>query len=185
MSEPSNAELLARAATRDEKAWEAIVDRFSGLVWSIVRGYRLGPAAEADVFQTVWLRLAENVERIREPDRLAGWLARTAKNEAVAIVRQRQRTTPSEDVGDSLSIDGDHDRSILRSESDEAVASGLARLSPQCQELLRLLVADPAVSYAEISEIVGVAVGSIGPTRARCLDRLRNTPEVSRITQTG
>lgn len=185
MSDPTNAELLARAGERDEKAWELIVDRFAGLVWSIVRGYRLGPAAEADVFQTVWLRLAENIERIREPDRLAGWLARTAKNEAVAIVRQRQRTTPSDDVGETLAVDADHDGDLLRTESDQAVAAGLSRLSPQCQQLLRLLVADPSVSYAEISDVVGVPIGSIGPTRARCLERLRNTPEVSRITHAG
>jgi RNA polymerase sigma factor (sigma-70 family) len=180
--------LVEAARQGDAAAWRALVDGHTGLVWSIVRGFRFDDDTARDVYQTVWLRLAEHLDRIREPARLAGWLGRTTRNECVGVVRQRGRVVPSEAevlVGDEvpdLSPWAEPGADLERTEEQAAVAAGLARLGPRCQELLRLLVADPPLSYDEISALLGMPIGSIGPTRARCLQNLRATPEVSRIT---
>lgn len=170
----SNADLLAAAAQGDDEAWAVLVDQFSGLVWSVARGYRLGPASTDDVVQTVWLRLAEHCGRIREPDRLAGWLATTTRNEAVRAVKARQRISPLGDMSDfetatSASVDED----LIDAETLDEVLQAFSGLDEETQRFLRLLCADPPLDYKTISEITGRPVGSIGPTRARCLKKLR------------
>ena len=87
-------ELLTRVIAGDERAWDEVVDRFAGLVWSVARSYRLSSAATDDVVQTVWLRLAEHCSRIRQPERLASWLATTTRNEALRVIRGNNRLTP-------------------------------------------------------------------------------------------
>ena len=170
----SNADLLAAAAQGDDEAWAVLVDQFSGLVWSVARGYRLGPASTDDVVQTVWLRLAEHCGRIREPDRLAGWLATTTRNEAVRAVKARQRISPLGDMSDfetatSASVDED----LIDAETLDEVLQAFSGLDEETQRFLRLLCADPPLDDKTISEITGRPVGSIGPTRARCLKKLR------------
>ena len=170
----SNADLLAAAAQGDDEAWAVLVDQFSGLVWSVTRGYRLGPASTDDVVQTVWLRLAEHCGRIREPDRLAGWLATTTRNEAVRAVKARQRVSPLGDMSDfetatSASVDED----LIDAETLDEVLQAFSCLDEETQRFLRLLCADPPLDYKTISEVTGRPVGSIGPTRARCLNKLR------------
>ena len=87
-------ELLSRVIAGDERAWNEVVDRYAGLVWSVARSYRLSSAATQDVVQTVWLRLAEHCARIRQPDRLASWLATTTRNEALRVIRGNTRMSP-------------------------------------------------------------------------------------------
>ena len=87
-------ELLRRVIDGDERAWDEVVDRFAGLVWSVARSYRLSSAATDDVVQTVWLRLAEHASRIRQPERLASWLATTTRNEALRVIRGNSSTDP-------------------------------------------------------------------------------------------
>ena len=175
----------------DAAAWRALVDGHAGLVWSVIRGFRFDDETSADVFQTVWLRLAEHLDRIREPSRLAAWLARTAHNECVGVTRHRSRLVAVDDL-DEIDLDapgaglvngfpGPGDQ-LERDEARDAVATAFARLGPRCQELLRLLLCEPPLTYAEIAEVMNMPVGSIGPTRARCLDTLRSSPEVFRIT---
>ncbi len=173
----------------DAGAWARLVDGHSGLVWSIVRGFRFDDETSKDVFQTVWLRLAEHLDRIRDPDRLAGWIGQTTRNECVGVVRQRGRVVPSDevvDLGEPLDLGGsslpEPGRRIEQGEERAAVAAAFARLPERCQRLLRLLIVDPPVSYETISEQLDIPVGSIGPTRARCLGSLRTSPEISRIS---
>jgi RNA polymerase sigma factor (sigma-70 family) len=173
----------------DTAAWKQLVDGHTGLVWSVIRGFRFEEETSKDVFQTVWLRLAEHLDRIRDPSKLASWLVQTTRNECVGLVRQRHRIVLSDaQEGDELfeargeapyPAPGER---LEREEHRAAVAAAFERLPERCQELLRLLVVDPPVSYAEISELLEIPVGSIGPTRSRCLDSMRASPEISRIT---
>jgi len=190
--DPDQAGVLARAAAGgDPASWKALVERFSGLVWSVARGYRLSPADAADVFQTTWLRLTENLGRIENPERVGAWLATTARRESLRTVRASARVIPTDDdsVLDLGQVDDrSPEQSVLDSEQaalDVAAARRLwgafRELSARCQELLRILMATPPPNYLEVASALDMPVGSIGPTRARCLQRLRGklTDEVS------
>jgi RNA polymerase sigma factor (sigma-70 family) len=172
-------ELVAAAARGDQRAWSSLVERYLPLVYSIIRRYRLTDKDAEDVSQTVWLRLVEHLDAIREPEALPGWLATTTRHEALAILRNKRRTDPVDPGAswildlrvDSPELDGD----LLRAETATALRAGLAELAPEHRELLMLLVTDPPISYGDISKLLGMPVGSIGPTRARCLKKLRAT----------
>ena len=170
------ADLLARATAGEELAWERLVERLSGLLWSVARSHRL-PAEEcADVVQATWLRLLENLDAVREAERLPGWLATTARRESLRSLRAAGRVSPvdlssAEDVADDTLEQ--LDAVLLRDERDVRLWSAFAQLPPGCQALLRLLLADPAPSYEDVAAALDRPVGAIGPTRARCLARLR------------
>ena len=178
MAERPNGDLLAAAADGDSQAWSEIVDRYERLVWSVVRGYRLDEAASSDVSQTVWLRLVENCDRIRDPERLPGWLATTARNEALRLVRANKRTIPSEFefdlVDESLP---DLDASLIKEERLRRLVEAFNEMGDDCQKLLRLLTTDPPLDYDAIAELIDRPKGSIGPTRARCIEKLRRIME--------
>lgn len=166
--------LVRAAAAGDERAWNALVDRFSKLVWAIARNHRLCAEDAADVSQTTWLRLAEHIDRLQDPSKVGAWLATTARHEALRLLRGAGRQIP---MGDDLPEPGTLappvDTDLLRDERDVLLWRAFARLPERDQALLRLLVSDPMPSYEEIGAAMGMAVGSIGPTRARCLERLR------------
>lgn len=166
--------LLLAAAAGDAGAWRSLVERYNGLVWSVVRAHRLSGADAADVNQTTWLRLVEHLGDIRDGDRLGAWLATTARNESLRLLRLGKRQVLTDDF--ELFEDGGAspaDARLLTEERDAALWRAFATLDERCQSLLRLLVADPPPSYDEISAGMGIAVGTIGPMRARCFERLR------------
>ncbi len=168
--------LVRDAGSGDQGAWSALVERYSGLVWNVARSYRLGHADAADVAQTVWLRLVESLPRLREPEAVAGWLATTTRNESLRTIRRAGRETPNEtiDLVDRPTDDAHSPEAIVElGEQRQLVATALDRLSQRCRTLLRVLAYTPDRSYAEVSEALGMPVGSIGPTRGRCLERLR------------
>ncbi len=174
-----NAELLTQAAAGSDDAWRTIVDAHTGLVWSIIRTYAIGHEAQDDVFQTVWLRLAENLTTIQQPERLASWLARVARNESVSMYRKRAKVIPQDDLGAEVeSGDPELGHGITVAFEQGVVRSALAKLSTPCRRLLTMLVAVPKLSYTEIGGLLEIPVGSIGPTRSRCLDQIRQTPEI-------
>jgi RNA polymerase sigma factor (sigma-70 family) len=170
--------LLAAAADGDQRAWDQIVDRFTNLLWSIGRAHRLDTSSINDVIQTTWLRLLENIHTIRDPDRLAGWLATTARRECLAMLRRSGRESPGLDAEDVITIPDDSappvDRRLLLEERDLELWQCFSRLSDQCQSLLRVLMEVEPASYAEISSSLDLPIGSIGPTRMRCLRKLRD-----------
>ncbi len=174
MDEEPIADLLRAAAAGSRPAWDAIVERYGRLVWSVVRGFRLDDAAAADVTQTVWLRLVEHCDRIRDPERLPGWLAATARNEAMRVSNKQRRQIPSEfefDIADDNTPTAvEH---LVDFELKKAVLQAFAQLPEEGQQLLRLLCTDPPLDYQTIAEVMGRPVGSIGPTRARLLEKLR------------
>ena len=175
-------DLIQRAADGDQAAWDEIVERFSGLVWSTARAHRLTQAEAADVAQTTWLRLIENLDRIHDPERLGGWLATTARRECLRHIRLRGREVMIDD--DSYfeaPADETADSTLITQERDGALRRGFARLSERCQALLRMLAAPESPSYEEIGAALDMPIGAIGPTRARCLEKLRRTPELAAL----
>lgn len=169
-------ELLRAAAAGDQVAWKQIVDRFTGLVWATARAHRLSRDDAADVAQTTWLRLVENLGRIREPERLGAWLATTARHESLRVIKRGGREQPS-DAPDLFELPSDDEIAdvVVGRERDAALWRAFAVLSDKCQQLLRMLASAEEPSYEEIGSALKMRVGSIGPTRMRCLDTLRRS----------
>ena len=179
----SHGELLRRAGAGDGSAWNDLVERFGQMVWSIARGFRLDDATAKDVSQTVWLKLVENIDKITDPERLPGWLATTARREALRVSKARDRDIATDfeyDVPDDISPS--LDEMLIDDEENRSVVRAFATLDAVCQQLLRLMMIEPDLSYEEISETTGRPIGSLGPTRARCLDKLKSA--ISRISST-
>lgn len=183
--------LIAAAAAQDQRAWATLIRRFTPLVYAVVSRYRLSRNNTDDVVQTVWMRALENLGRIREPKAFPGWIITISRNEALRVITTDRFT----DLIDPLSDSDHHDRDrssvhtvedvVLRAEQRRALRDGLNALQPEHRELLLLLHADPRVSYQEISMRLGIPKGSIGPTRARCLQKLRATTPVRTLLGAG
>lgn len=168
------ADAVRRAAAGDRAAWDELVAAFGRLVWSIALAHRLGRADAAEVSQTTWLRLVENLDRITQPERLGGWLATTARRESLRQLRLRGREVPTDDESrlDHGSTAPTPEGTVLDQERDRRLRAAFAALPENCRVLLHLVVV-VRPSYAEVAAALDMPVGSIGPTRARCLDRLR------------
>lgn len=169
-------DLLHAAAQGDQDAWNQLVDQFNGLLWAITRAHRLGHADAADVVQITWTRLVENLDRIRDPEHIGAWLATTARRECLRVIRHAGRAQPTEEppeLAPRHKADSEPETAALTSERDLLLHRAMGELSPRCQRLLGVLMAPDQPSYAEISAALDVPIGSIGPTRARCLDCLR------------
>jgi RNA polymerase sigma factor (sigma-70 family) len=171
------ADFLRRAAGGDTASWDALVEQFGALVWSVARAHRLSTADAADVSQTTWLRLVEHLDAITQPERLGAWLATTARRECLAVIRRRSRQIPVEDSGDLAEESLDEpppDGALLEAEEHSILVVAFGRLAERCQRLLRLLMVDPPPQYTDVAAALEMPIGSIGPTRARCLERLRH-----------
>ena len=150
------------------------------MVWSVARGFRLDDATAKDVSQTVWLKLVENVDSINDPERLPGWLVTTCRREALRVSSTQGRDVPTEFEYDVEDPSPSLEDVLVDHEEHRFVVQAFRTLDGLCQELLRLLIIAPVLSYEEISEVMGRPIGSLGPTRARCLEKLRSA--LSRIS---
>ncbi|HEV7452928.1 MAG TPA: sigma-70 family RNA polymerase sigma factor [Pseudonocardiaceae bacterium] len=172
----SVAELLTLISQRDSTAWEEIVRRYGSIVFATVRSFRLQDADVLDAVQMTWLRLAENAHRVQYPERLAGWLATTARREALRIQRQHSKHTliPAEAVTENVAdpAAGPEQR-VIHHETQRILRDVIAELSPLRRSLLRTLFIDNPQRYTEVAHTVGIPLGGIGPTRARALQQLR------------
>ena len=179
------ADLVSRASHGDQRAWDALVERYAQLIWSICRRYRLDHADTEDVGQSVWLHLVDQLDKVRNPAALPGWLATTTQRECTRVLRTRQGAQAAGYVPDIENVSEEQTRTaeekLLVAERHAAVREALTDLSPACLQLMTMLAADPPVPYADISARLGIPVGSIGPTRARCLDRLRRHPAITAL----
>jgi RNA polymerase sigma factor (sigma-70 family) len=178
MANEAIAVLARAAATGDQRAWDRLVQEFSGMLWAVARAHRLSDPDASDVVQTTWLRLLEHLGGLKDPTRVGAWLATTARRECLRALRRAHRDVllgedPVEYESPGLAPDDE----LLLGERDQTLWRSFARLRESDQSLLRLLVADPQPSYEEISAALEVPIGSIGPTRARALQRLRNELE--------
>ena len=176
--DPTVVALVTRAAGGDPTAWDEIVERYSPLVWSICARFQLYRSDREDVGQNVWLLLVEQLGKLREPAALPGWLATTTYRECLRVVTVARKT---ERLGTGLDdalqfVDNTMiDEEILMAERNAALRAAFSELPPRCQRLLAMLTSDPPSSYAEISATLQIPIGSIGPQRARCLERLRKS----------
>lgn len=168
----STGELLAAALAGDSQAWEQIVEDHTRLLWWIARSHRLDEATAADVVQTVWLQLIRFGDRIKDPDRLAAWLATTARREAQR--RLSVRDVPTEFMSDEPDRHSPEvDERLIDEETIGTVLAAFEQLSVDDQRLLHLVCDVPPRSYDEIAKLLGKSPGYIGPTRRRALERLR------------
>lgn len=180
-------ELVDRARQGDDRAWGALVQRFAPLVMSVCRRHRLDEADTLDVAQGVWLALLEHLDALREPAALPGWIATTTRRECLHLLtgkggRQRQELVGEVD-GATVDLTDELDDLIVRSQRHAALLEALGDLPPQHQQLVVLLIHDPPLGYAEIGRRLDMPVGSIGPTRQRCLDKLRAHPAVAALLE--
>jgi RNA polymerase sigma factor (sigma-70 family) len=166
--------LVRAAAGGDQASWERLVRQFGAMVWAVARAHRLSDAAAGDAVQATWLKLIEHLDDLKEPARVGAWLATTARRECLRVLRASKREVLlGEELPEDEAPDAPADAELLLAERDLALWQSFSRLQPSDQALLRLLMADPPPAYEEISAALDVPIGSIGPTRARALERLR------------
>jgi RNA polymerase sigma factor (sigma-70 family) len=178
-------DLVTRARTGDKRSWDALVERYAPLIWSICRRYRLDRADVEDVGQSVWLRLVDQLDKIRDPAALPGWLVTTTRRECgrvlhaargphAAVCALDAENLPAEQAGTA-------EQKLLRAERHTALREAFTHLPPDGQRLIVLLIADPPLPYTEISTRLGIPVGSIGPNRKRCLAKMRRYPAIAAL----
>jgi RNA polymerase sigma factor (sigma-70 family) len=156
------------------------MDQYGRLIWSITRDFKLAESDASDVVQTTWLRLVEHIGRLEHPERVGAWLATTARNECLRNIAARKRVVLiGDDFGFEFTAAQDEpvDEALLAAERAHTVREALKALPHHWQRLMELLMAEQ--SYTVIADRLSLPVGSIGPTRGRCLDRLRVLLEAS------
>ena len=177
----SDATLVQACRDGEPGAWERLVLRFERLIYTVPRRAGLGADDAADVFQTVFMRLHERLHALSQPERVQAWLVTTARRETLHLIQQRRRTVSIDagaDDGHEAIEPADPDplpEELLESlQLQHRARFALQRLAEPCRSLLALLYGpDDAPPYSEVAKRLGMAIGSIGPTRARCLARLR------------
>ena len=177
--------VVERALNKDQVAWRDLVDKLKGVVWKVLNSYDLSHEDRNDAFASTFFRLYERLESVREPEKLPGWVATTARNEANAVYRRRAKTVPMAELPLRAVFDSDHSEQLIDDELHAALAAAFRRLPADMQALMRLLTADPPLGYEEVGRLLNLPHGSIGPTRHRCLQRLRNSPELARFFEGG
>jgi RNA polymerase sigma factor (sigma-70 family) len=184
-AEPTVSDLVARAKDGDRQAWDALVERYAPLIWSICRRHRLGQADADDVGQSVWLRLVDQLDRVRDPAALPGWLATTARRECLRVLGGMQGPRGSVYAPDVESLPDERaglgDQALLDAERHAALREAFDQLPPNGKQLISLLIADPPLPYADISARLGIPVGSIGPNRSRYLAKMRRHPAIAAL----
>lgn len=187
--DPTVIALVKRAAAGERAAWYEIVERYSPLVWSICLRYRLDRHDADDVNQSVWLKLVESIGSLREPAALPGWLATTTTRECLSVLRAARRNVhaglPSEDQMQPDVDAATTEEEVLAAERNAELRAAFDELPPQCRKLLSMMICDPPRRYEEISASLGMPVGSIGPMRARCLERIRRSLHRRSVTDEG
>ena len=182
--DPCVADLVTRARKGDQQAWDALVERYSPLIWSICRHYRLSRADAEDVGQRTWLQFVNHLGAIRDPAAVPGWLTTVTKRECGRVVRAARGPQAAGQLLDENIPDKQirtAEQELLAAERHAALREAFTCLSPSRQQLMALLIQDPPVPYAEISARLGIPVSSIGPTRGRCLDQLRRHPAIAAL----
>lgn len=174
-------QLVDSCLAGDQESWNRIVDRYTPLIWAIARGHRLSAADCEDVSQTTWMRVIQHLGKLREPEKLAHWISVSARRESLKHIQKAGRSTPVEgpEVFDRPQPSANQpEESALKQELRDEVLLAYCSLSPKCQALLGLLVAEPPMSYDEVSATLGMARGSVGPIRGRCLKHLERAMEL-------
>jgi RNA polymerase sigma factor (sigma-70 family) len=179
VADPDLVALVRRAVDGDPAALTCVVERFDPLLRSIVRFYRLGPCDVDDVVQATWLRFMEHGRSLREPAAVKGWLATTARRHSLQVLQRRMREQPSDDpaLGDAVRV-AEPCEELIAAERRAALHDAVAQLPVSGRRLMTLMIARPGMSYEQVGDALGMPVGSIGPTRLRCMSRLSHMREI-------
>jgi RNA polymerase sigma factor (sigma-70 family) len=182
--EPTDEELVLACRQGDAAAWEMLVNRYQRLVYSIPRRAGLGEDMAADVFQQVFATLVERLDQIEQPERIGAWLVTTARRESWRVGRRERLSRPSLDDESETTelVDGSDlpDEVALRLEAQHTIRVAVEALDERCRVLIQMLFYRPdPPPYADIAARLGASEGSIGPTRARCLQKLRQLLQMS------
>jgi RNA polymerase sigma factor (sigma-70 family) len=186
--DPPVTDLVTHARNGDKQAWDALVERYAPLVWSICRRNRLANADAQDVSQSIWLQLVGQLDKIRDPAALPDWLATTAQRESGKAQGAARRSPAARQGLDAGHLPGEQigmaEHELPPAERDAALHQAFTRLPLCCRRLIAILIEDPPVPHAQISAKLGIPAGSIGPSRARCLDKLRRDPAIAAMINT-
>jgi len=177
-------DLVTSARNGEKQAWDALVERYAPLIWSICRRHGLGHADTEDVGQAVWLHLVDHLRNLHDPAALPGWLVTTTRRECVRVLRT-VRPLAAGYVLDDETIPDDQavaaEQELLAAERQAGLRAAFLDLPPAGQRLIALLLEDPPVPYAEISVRLGIPIGSIGPCRRRYLGKMRRHPAIAAL----
>ena len=184
-ADPPATDLVTRARSGDRQAWDALVERYAPLIWSICRRNDLGRAEAHNVGQRVWPQLADQLATVRDPAAIPGWLATTTQRECGRVRRAARRPQAAGHELDAQGIPGGQtgiaEQELILAERHAALRAAFAHLPPSCQELIAQLIEELPVPHAEL----GIPAGSIGPRRGRCLEMLRHHPAIAALINAG
>jgi RNA polymerase sigma factor (sigma-70 family) len=184
-NDPVVIDLVTRARNGEEQAWDALVERYAPLIWCVCRRHRLSDADAEDVGQSVWVQVLDQLDKIRDPAALPGWLATTTRRECLRVLRAAPGPISATQMLDAENMPDEQaetvEQELLVAERHAALREAFSHLPAHCQRLMTMVIADPPASYAEISARLGIPVGSIGPKRGRCLDKLRADPAIAAL----
>jgi RNA polymerase sigma factor (sigma-70 family) len=169
----TESELLRQVLSGDDAAWSKLVAQYAPLVWSVARRHRLSTADAADASQNTWIAVAGGLPALRRADRLAGWIATTARRECLKIHAARGREIPADGFDAPEPAEGGPEHVVLRSVRDRMLWQAFASLPARCRDLLGLLAQAPELTYPQLGRALGINVNSVGQTRGRCLALLR------------
>jgi len=184
-AEPALATTVQAAARGDERAWDALVRRFTPMLRGVSRRYRLDADDVDDVVQACWLSLILNVDAIRDPEAVGAWLVTTARRESLRVHQRVVREVVAEaPLADRQPAPDCVERDLIRAEQCAELRAAVDRLPGRQRALLRSLIDQPDRSYAEVSRGLGIPIGSIGPTRERGFRRLRVDASLAEVVRT-
>lgn len=164
---------LSLGGEQRQRAWAELVARYAPKMYAVARSFNVDERTAEDLVQTAWLRLVERRDQLRDPEAVGAWLCMVVRNEARRVVTRRREVPTVLGLENKPDSSEPPETDLVRAERASAMRSAFARLGDECQRLLRLLLAEPALSYDEIAAAIGRPRGSLGPTRRRCLDNLR------------
>jgi RNA polymerase sigma factor (sigma-70 family) len=173
-------ELVERARAGDQAAWHELVDRYAWLIWAVARDHRLSAADASDVCQLTWLRLAEHLPALERPEKLHAWLVTTARRQSLSLIRSKVSRPDIAVLAEPVDS-AEHD--VMRGVRDEILWRAVNSLPRRCRLLLRLVAHNPELSYADLGGAIGLAPGSVGPQKHRCLATLRRRVVAAGLTQ--
>ena len=156
------------------EAWSVLVRRHSPRMYAVARSFAIDAQTAEDLVQTAWLRLLSRAGQLRDPQAVGPWLCMIVRNEARRLTTRRREIPAEAPIAYRPALTDAPDARLLRAERDRAVRLAFSHLGPECRQLLQLMLADPPLSYDEIAAALDRPRGSLGPTRRRCLQRLRD-----------
>jgi RNA polymerase sigma factor (sigma-70 family) len=171
-------EVVRMAAEGQKEAWDELHRRYHKMIARIARSSGCASADLSDVQQAVWARLIQHIGRLNQPDAVAGWLAVVTKRECVRLNSKRRPVVQVDEVAPVAATEEEPLTTVLHAERRAAVRRAVATLAPRRRRLVEAMLDNPDLGYDQLATRLSMPRGSIGPTRQRCLDELRQRREL-------